>query len=235
MSLMSSKEQNEHDLELENMLKEIQKSLSTHLTNILTPIFNEKKDIHNILLNVPMIKKMHIENIELKSTNKLLSDEIDELKKELSKYENVKLQVKELDNSESKTLTIENDTNRKNQKMKDETKTIKLVDDDSLNYFKNMVSEDESDDEKYENNTSNSNMWLNSLVEQQNKENDLFLGSDDKGDWEGNKLKNSKSLEEEDEEAVDTSEEIVAEEDDEEEEEGDDDEEEVVEGMMMKK
>ena len=84
MSLMSSKEYT-HDKELQNMLKEIQHSLSTHLTNILTPIFNEKKDIHDILLNVPMIKKMHIENIELKSMNKLLSDEIHKLKEELSK------------------------------------------------------------------------------------------------------------------------------------------------------
>ena len=49
MSLMSSKEYT-HDKELQNMLKEIQHSLSTHLTNILTPIFNEKKDIHDILL-----------------------------------------------------------------------------------------------------------------------------------------------------------------------------------------
>ena len=98
MSLMSSKEYT-HDKELQNMLKEIQHSLSTHLTNILTPIFNEKKDIHNILLNVPMIKKMHIENIELKSTNKLLTGEIYKLKEELSKYQNIRLHVKELERS----------------------------------------------------------------------------------------------------------------------------------------
>ena len=55
MSLMSSKEHAEPDIELQNMLNEIQQSLSTHLTNILTPIFNEKKDIHNILLNYSIV------------------------------------------------------------------------------------------------------------------------------------------------------------------------------------
>ena len=116
MSMMMSMEYT-HDKELENMLKEIQNSLSTHLANILTPIFNEKKDIHNILLNVPMIKKMHVENIELKSINKLLSDEIHKLKEELSKYQNIRLQVKELNNPEEKLLNIALDTARKNTKM----------------------------------------------------------------------------------------------------------------------
>ena len=185
MSLMSSKEHAESDMELQNMLNEIQQSLSTHLTNILTPIFNEKKDIHNILLNVPMIKKMHIENIELKSTNKLLTDEICKLKEELSKYQNVRLQVKELDNPEEKTLNIEVDTTSKNKKMEIDSNSVRLASSTNLDYFSNMVSDEdpETDEDKYETIKviPNSDKWLNSLNKEQNNENDLFLGSDDKG------------------------------------------------------
>ena len=214
MSLMLSKEHAKPDIELENMLKEIQQSLSTHLTNILTPIFNEKKDIHNILLNVPMIKKMHIENIELKSMNKLLSDEIHKLKEELSKYQNIRLQVKEINNPEEKSLNIELDVAKKNKKMESQHSGIKLASLNNLDYFNNMISDEEpdTDDEKYETKTvPNSDRWLSSLNKKQTddvKGSDLFLGSDDKGvAW----TKNVTVTKEDEEEVVDSDEEIIAE------------------------
>ena len=229
MSLMSSKEHAESDIELQNMLKEIQQSLSTHLTNILTPIFNEKKDIHNILLNVPMIKKMHIENVELKSTNKLLTDEIHKLKQELSKYQNIRLQVKELNNPEEKSLNIELDVDDKNKKMERQYSGIKLASLSNIDYFNNMISDEEqdTDDEKYEAKTvPNSDMWLSSLnrEENNNDENDMFLGSDDKGKpWRQKATVTKENEDDEEDEVVDSDEEIVAED----EEEDEDDKEEV--------
>ena len=85
--------QNENEIDITPMLKDINAVLKGHLSNLLGPIINEKNAIQNVLLNMPYVKR-------LKAENEVLRSHIFQLKTELET--NKKSYEKELENASKK-------------------------------------------------------------------------------------------------------------------------------------
>ena len=51
-------------IDISNMLNDVNKVLHNHLTNILTPMLQEKQNIQKILLNMPMVKQLQDEHLK---------------------------------------------------------------------------------------------------------------------------------------------------------------------------
>ena len=66
MNLTSTMESNDEKIDITNMLSEVNKVLHDHLTKLLSPLINDKKNTQMVLLNIPWIKNIHMENIKLK-------------------------------------------------------------------------------------------------------------------------------------------------------------------------
>ena len=62
---MSYDESESEKFDITGMLSEINNVLHEHLTNILSPMVNERKNTKNVLLNIPFVKKLYIENVNL--------------------------------------------------------------------------------------------------------------------------------------------------------------------------
>jgi len=227
-----------HKSELSKMLKEINDVMNNHLTNILTPVLEETNNINKILLNVPMISKMRNDFVELNqklvetlSINKELKSENEELKKQIKmayeKIQNITLEVKELPNTnDNKLPNIDNNLYLSKNKIMSNSNPIRLADNTNLDYFSNLISEDDEEDDAKIIHMDKLNLNLSS-----EEHRDMGATNDEEHDEE--------VVEEEDDEEDDEEEEVVDDEDDEEEEvveeeddgedDEDDEEEEVVE------
>ena len=73
---MSNQTQNQNEIDISPMIKDINNVLKGHLTNLLGPIISEKNAIQGVLLNMPYVRK-------LKTENELLKVRIIQLKAEL--------------------------------------------------------------------------------------------------------------------------------------------------------
>ena len=58
-----SQQHKSEGIDISSMLNDVNKVLHSHLTNILTPMIKEKNSIHNILLNMPMVKQLQEEHL----------------------------------------------------------------------------------------------------------------------------------------------------------------------------
>ena len=154
-------------IDISNMLNDVNTVLHTHLNNILNPILTEKKNIQQILLNMPYVQHLNNENVKLKNecvtlrselnaqrtfyeaTNNQKDSIIQELSTKLDQLGKgtVKLEVKELnsDNNNDKTpissLLEKNSSSVKNHK-------VNLT--SSKNFFSTLYEDDEDDDEDEE-------------------------------------------------------------------------------------
>ncbi len=62
---MSSTQRVERDsIDISSMINDVNKVLHSHLTNILTPMLQEKQNIQKILLNMPMVKQLQEEHLK---------------------------------------------------------------------------------------------------------------------------------------------------------------------------
>jgi len=69
MSAVSQKtEQNSDGIDISNMLNDVNKVLHQHLTGLLTPMLREKQSIHQVLLNMPMVKQLQDEHLKAHQT-----------------------------------------------------------------------------------------------------------------------------------------------------------------------
>ena len=221
-----------HKSELSKMLKEINDVMNNHLTNILTPVLEETNNINKILLNVPMISKMRNDFVELNqklvetlSINKELKSENEELKKQIKmayeKIQNITLEVKELPNTnDNKLPNIDNNLYLSKNKIMSNSNPIRLADNTNLDYFSNLISEDDEEDDAKIIHMDKLNLNLSS-----EEHKDMGATNDEEHDEEVVEEEDVEEVvEEEDDEEDDEEEEVVDEEDDEE----DDEEEEVV-------
>ena len=89
-------------IDISSMLNDVNKVLHSHLTNILTPMIQEKNSIRSILLNMPMVKKLQEEHLraqqtvfiiqaETKALKLFYHGEIESKNEELSKLKNEEL------------------------------------------------------------------------------------------------------------------------------------------------
>ena len=158
-------------IDISNMLNDVNRVLHQHLTNILTPMMNEKKNIQQVLLNMPMVKQLQDEHLKAQQTifaiqadakaMKLFyegeiqakNEELGKVKqelltalKQLEEYKNVKLEVKDIPaKPNTPPVNITNDTLKKNTKITDETSTVKLVNMSNLNTFSSLVDNSEEE------------------------------------------------------------------------------------------
>ena len=63
MAAIQQKEKT-NSIDISNMLNDVNKVLHNHLTNILTPMLQEKQNIQKILLNMPMVKQLQDEHLK---------------------------------------------------------------------------------------------------------------------------------------------------------------------------
>ena len=176
MSVSQQKENNQDGIDISSMLNDVNKVLHQHLTNILTPMLQEKKSIQQVLLNMPMVKELQDQHLksqqavfaiqaeaqamklfyegELRSRNEELKRTKQELLvalKQLEEYKNVKLEVKDIPAKPgTPPVHIKNDVERKNEKIQEDTSTIKLATTENLNSFSilgNDTDEEEDDTE----------------------------------------------------------------------------------------
>ena len=230
--------ENCHKNNLSKMIREINKVLTQHLSNILTPVLEETNNINKILLNVPMIAKMKKEFVDTKhklieslALNKELNTEICQLKKQLNKLQdklqNITLEVKELPklNPKPQDEIINNTFINQNKKLETDS-SPKLASYSNLNYFTNMISDDDeypdTDSEKDESNSTikiikNLESNTSSIVEIEDVKENI------KDEEEVVDKDEEEVVDEDEEEVVDKDEEVV----DEDEEVVDEDEEEV--------
>ena len=69
MSVTQQSQQHKSEgIDISSMLNDVNKVLHSHLTNILTPMIKEKNSIHNILLNMPMVKQLQEEHLRAQQT-----------------------------------------------------------------------------------------------------------------------------------------------------------------------
>ena len=150
-----------HRSELTKMLKEINDVMNSHLTNLLVPVLEETNNINKILLNVPMISKMRNDFLKLNqklvetiSLNKELKSENAELKKEIKiayeRMKNITLEVKELPNTNNDDirLNISNESYGNNKKVNNISTRLAMI--NNLNYFTNMISDEEEEEDDNE-------------------------------------------------------------------------------------
>ena len=231
-----------HKSELSKILKKINDVMNNHLTNILTPVLEETNNINKILLNVPMISKMRNDFVELNqklvetlSINKELKSENEELKKQIKmayeKIQNITLEVKELPNTnDNKLPNIDNNLFLSKNKIMSNSNPIRLADNTNLDYFSNLISEDDDEDDE-EDDAKIIHMDKLNLNLSSEEHKDMGATNDEEHDEEVvDEDEEEEVVDDEDDEEEE--EEVVEEEDDEEEEvveEEDDEEEEVVE------
>ena len=67
-------------IDISSMLNDVNKVLHSHLTNILTPMIQEKNSIRSILLNMPMVKKLQEEHLRAQQTVFIIQAETKALK-----------------------------------------------------------------------------------------------------------------------------------------------------------
>ena len=253
---MSTQTQNENEIDISPMLKDINAVLKGHLTSLLGPIINEKNAIHNVLLNMPYVKRLKAENEVLGVRVIQLNTELEALKKyyekelENASKKNVKLEVRDSISSSnetpSKIVELKNQMWRKNEKVNSQEEDDDDDDDNGGLYGEEDDDDDDEDeDQEYENPIiTNLKMSLNkseSVVEITS--NGTIETSEEETDntiknvtvWDLNKKEENPENNEEEEEEEEDEEEDDEEDDeedheeeevDEEEEEEDDDEEE---------
>ena len=173
MSIEQQSHKNKSEgIDISSMLNDVNRVLHSHLTNILTPMIQEKNSIHNILLNMPMVKKLQEEHLKaqqavfaIQAEAKALKlfyhgemqakqDELIKVKnellaalKKLDEYKNVTLEVKDIPRNET-TPSIKkftNDPSIKNEKILENESSIKIVNLSSLNSF-SILSGDEEEE-----------------------------------------------------------------------------------------
>ena len=238
---MSNQTQNQNEIDISPMIKDINNVLKGHLTNLLGPIISEKNAIQGVLLNMPYVRKLKAENEVLKVRNIQLKAELEATKKyydqelENATKKNVKLEVRDSISSSnetpSKIVELKNQMWRKNEKVNSQEEDDDDDDDDGGLYGEED-DDDEDEDQEYENPIiTNLKMSLNkseSVVEITS--NGTIETSEEETDntiknvtvWDLNKKEENPENNEEEEEDDDEEEE----EDDEEEEEDDEEEEE---------
>ncbi len=154
--------QKEEGIDISNMLNDVNKVLHQHLSNLLTPMLKEKQSIQQVLLNMPMVKKLQEEHLkarqavfstqaeakalktfyecQLTAKNAELikvKEELVEALKKLDDCKNVALEVKEIPQpSKSPPLKIKNDTLRKNEKVSENS--VKLATIENLHRFSKL-------------------------------------------------------------------------------------------------
>ena len=142
MSVSQQQEKKQDGIDISIMLNDVNKVLHQHLTNILTPMLKEKRNIQQVLLNMPMVKELQDQNLksqqavfaiqaeaqaiklfyegELKAKQEELTKTKQELLvalKQLEEYKNVKLEVKDIPTKPgSPPIQIKNDTLKKMKK-----------------------------------------------------------------------------------------------------------------------
>ena len=157
-----SQQTEQNGIDISNMLNDVNKVLHQHLTNLLTPMLREKQSIQQVLLNMPVVKKLQDEQLkahqavyalqaeakaqklfyegELTAKNAELVKTKQELLLALKKLEdcqNIALEVKEIPiKPNTPPIKIENDTLRKNEKVVENS--VKLATIDNLNRFSTL-------------------------------------------------------------------------------------------------
>ena len=242
-------------IDISNLINDVNRVLHQHLTNILTPMLNEKKSIQQVLLNMPMVKQLQDEHLrtqqaifaiqaeakamklfyegELQSKNEELTNVKKELLvalKQLEEYKNVKLEVKDMPTKpDTPPVEIKNDTIRKNTKIVEQSSTIKLANMNNLNAFSSLAGDSEDEPETDEEAVDSEEEEV--VAEESDDDDDE---DDDKDEEEedtsaeaakDNEEKNEDDEDEDDEDEDDEDEDEEDEEDEEEEDEEDEDEE----------
>lgn len=64
MATMYQQKEKTSGIDISNMLNDVNKVLHNHLTNILTPMLQEKQNIQKILLNMPMVKQLQDDHLK---------------------------------------------------------------------------------------------------------------------------------------------------------------------------
>ena len=149
---------NENEIDISPMLKDINAVLKGHLTSLLGPIINEKNAIHNILLNMPYVKRLKAENEVLRRHVFQLKTELETNKKfyekqlENASTKNVKLEVRDslsnLNETPSKIVELKKEMWRKNEKVNSQDDEEDDEEDDL--YEEDNEEDDNDDDEDYE-------------------------------------------------------------------------------------
>ena len=81
MSVTQQSQQHKNEgIDISSMLNDVNKVLHSHLTNILTPMIQEKNSIHSILLNMPMVKQLQEEHLRAQQTVFIIQAETKALK-----------------------------------------------------------------------------------------------------------------------------------------------------------
>ena len=150
--------QNENEIDISPMLKDINTVLKGHLSNLLGPIINEKNAIQNVLLNMPYVKRLKAENEVLRRHVFQLKTELETNKKfyakelENASKKNVKLEVRDtlMNSAEtpSKIVELKKEMWRKNEKVNSQEEDDDEDDDEDDLYGDD--DDDEEDDSNYE-------------------------------------------------------------------------------------
>ena len=246
---MSTQTQNQNEIDISPMLKDINTVLKGHLTTLLGPIINEKNAIHSVLLNMPYVKRLKAENEMLRVRVIQINTELEALKKyyekelENASKKNVKLEVRDSISSStetpSKIVELKNQMWRKNEKVNSQEDDDDPYDDDDLE-DEDDDEDEENEDDEYESpiitnlkialNKSDNVVEItsNGTIETSEEETDSTIKNVTV--WNLNKEENSENKEEEDddeeEEDVEDEEEDEEDEDEEEEDEEEDEEDE---------
>ena len=61
---MSLERENKEGIDISNMINDVNKILHQHLTNILSPMLQEKQSIRKVLLNMPMVKQLQEDHLK---------------------------------------------------------------------------------------------------------------------------------------------------------------------------
>ena len=148
-----SQQHKEEGIDISSMLNDVNKVLHSHLTNILSPMIKEKNSIHNILLNMPMVKQLQEEHLRAQQTVFAIQAEAKAMKlfyhgemeskngellklknellialKQLEEYNNVTLEVKDIPiKVPTQSIQFTNDTNDKNEKIEENISTVKII------------------------------------------------------------------------------------------------------------
>jgi len=154
---MSTMAQNENEIDISPMLKDINKVLKGHLSSILGPIINEKNAIQSILLNMPYVKRLKAENEVLRRHVFQLKTELEtnktfyEKQLENASTKNVKLEVRDrlsnLNETPSKIVELKQQMWRKNEKVNSQDDEDEDDDEEDDMYDQEDDDYDDDDDD----------------------------------------------------------------------------------------
>jgi len=177
MATMHQQKEKTSGIDISNMLNDVNKVLHNHLTNILTPMLQEKQNIQKILLNMPMVKQLQDEHLKahqavyaIQAESKALklfyegeltskNEQIHTLQAELVKTKEELLSaLKQTEKLKNVTLEVKEiekpqtpPINITNDSIKKNEKvvegSVKIADMSNLNSFMQLASDSEEEDE----------------------------------------------------------------------------------------